>query len=198
MLLSHLEYLQAAPAILISVINILVERSRRSYDFKADPGKPSSFENNWKNNSLDWIAVRDGETVVARFRCQTVANYCFGVNATALTVAHGDTVAPGSFTVEAFVEPRSFHGEIHAITRTRDVDGECIDHRAMQTTRGGFQNGRWLIHDRYSPSTGADTNYAWSAGCFVMASPDLAAFNECLKTHNVRPGDLIPGLLIEA
>ena len=179
------------------MINIQVERKRQSYDFKADPNKPDSFDNNWKNNSLDWIAIRDDHVELKRFHCQTVANYCFGANATASTVAHGDTVAPGSFTVQAFVPPRAFHGEIHAITRTRDIDGEWIDHNAMQTTRGGFQNGRFLIHDRFSFNIGADTNQAWSAGCFILGSADLAAFNKILKEFGVRPGDLIPGTLTE-
>jgi hypothetical protein len=179
------------------MINIRVERRRQSYSFRADPDKPDSFENNWKNNSLDTIILRDGGTDLVKLRCQTVANYCFGDMATASTIAHGDTVAPGEFTVRAFVPPRAFHGEIHAITRTRDLDGEQIGHDAMQTTRGGFQNGRWLIHDRFSIKIGADTNHAWSAGCFIMASTDLALFNKVLKAHNVQPGDLIPGLLIE-
>lgn len=179
------------------MIRILVERKLRSYDFRADPRKPDSFENNWKNNSLDTISILDDSVTLKSFACQTVANYCFGAMKTALTAAHGDTVAPGSFTLEAFVPPRNFHGEIHAITRTRDVDGEWIDRQAMQTTRGGFQNGRWLVHDRFSFKTGADTNYAWSAGCFILSSADLAAFNQVLKACNVCPGDLIPGLLIE-
>jgi len=175
------------------MINILAERKRLSYDFKADPKKPDSFENNWKNNSLDRITIRDGENGLCCFRCQTVANYCFGDMKGALS----DTVAPGSFTVKAFVEPRAFHGEIHAITRTRDLDGEWIDHNAMQINRGGFQLGRWLIHDRFSFNAGADTRYAWSAGCFVLSSADLATFNAVLRKLGVKPGDLLPGTLVE-
>jgi hypothetical protein len=171
-------------------------RDKRSYDFTADPGKPGSFENNWKNNSLDWIVICNHKGEIAKFRCQTVANYCFGDQATASTVAHGDTVAPGGFTIRAFVPPRSFHGEIHAITETTDIDGERIDHEGMQVTTGGFQNGRWLIHDKYSFKLGADTNSAWSAGCFIMSSKDLAAFNKILKAQSVKPGDLIPGTLV--
>ena len=160
---------------IVRMINILVERARRSYDFRADPNKPDSFENNWKNNSLDRIVIRDGDTALCRFRCQTVA--------------HGDTVAPDRFTVRAFVPPRNFHGEIHAITRTRDIDGEWINHEAMQVFENGFQNGRWLIHDRFSFSAGADTAYAWSVGCFIMSSADLAAFNGLLRKLGVKPGD---------
>ncbi|MCL2762209.1 MAG: hypothetical protein FWD36_03245 [Treponema sp.] len=179
------------------MINIRVERRRISYDFRADPNKPDSFANNWKNNSLDKIIIREGNTDIVYFNCQTVANYCFGDHATASTVAHGETVAPGQFTVQAFVPPRAFHGEIHAITRTRDIDGEWIDHEGMQTTIGGFQNGRWLIHDLFSFNTGSDTNYAWSAGCFIMSSAELALFNKILRTYAIKSGDLIAGLLIE-
>jgi hypothetical protein len=179
------------------MINILAERRRESYGFRADPKKPDSFENNWKNNSLDRIIIRDGETALCYFPCQTVANYCFGANAAASTAVHGDTVAPGGFTVKAFVDPRNFHGEIHAITETLDLDGERIGRDGMQTTRGGFQNGRWLIHDRHSFKTGADTNYAWSAGCFILSSADLVTFNAMLRRCGVKPGDLIPGLLTE-
>lgn len=62
--------------------------------------------------------------------------------------------------MKSFVPPRTFHGEIHAISKTRDLDGQEIDRNAMQTTKDGFQNGRWLIHDRYSQKLGRDTNYA--------------------------------------
>jgi hypothetical protein len=179
------------------MINLRVERKHESYGFKADPHKPDSFDNNWKNNSLDRIIIRDDSIELARFPCQTVANYCFGAQKTASSLPWGDTVAPGNFTVRAFVPPRSFHGEIHGITETRDLDGEWINREAMQTTRGGFQNGRWLIHDRFSFKTGADTSYAWSAGCFILSSADLVSFNETLRAYGVKPGDLIPGTLIE-
>ena len=179
------------------MISIRVERRRISYSFKADPQKPDSFENNWKNNSLDRIVIHSNGADEICFRCQTVANYCFGDHAKASTVAHGDTIAPGSFIVCAFVPPRSFHGEIHAITNTKDIDGEWIDREGMQITKNGFQNGRFLIHDRFSFKTGSDTNYAWSAGCFILSSADLVLFNKILCMHHVMPGDLIGGLLIE-
>ena len=179
------------------MIHIRVERKKQSYDFKADPLKPDSFENNWKNNSHDKIIILDDRIELCYFPCQTVANYCFGVNATASTVPWGDTIAPGNFTIQAFVPPRNFHGEIHAITETKDIDGEWIDRDGMQTTRGGFQNGRFLIHDRFSFKLGTDTHYAWSAGCFILSSANLGLFNQMIKKCGVKPGDLIPGLLIE-
>lgn len=178
-------------------ILVKVTRKKASYNFRADPSAPDSFENNWKNNGLDrLILLKDGEEIY-KCTCQSVANYCFGANATADTVAHGDTISPGEFTVRLFVEPRNFHGEIHAITRTRDLDGQWIDHNAMQTTAGGYQNGRWLIHDKYSFKTGADTRHAWSAGCIILSSFALEQLNSCLKSLGLKPGHEISGLIEE-
>ena len=179
------------------MITMRILRQKESYDFKANPNKPDSFENNWKNNSLDLLELRDGKQQLFMCKAQTVANYCFGSQKPGDKMAHGDTVAAGKFTVKCFVEPRSFHGEIHAITKTRDLDGQEIDRNAMQTTADGFQNGRWLIHDRYSFKTGKDTNYAWSAGCFILSSKDLEAMNKVLKQHGFKSGDEIEGVLEE-
>ena len=179
------------------MISLKVERYRKSFDYKYDKSKPSSFENNWKNNSLDWICIMNGDKEYARFRCQTVANYCFGDNKTADTVEYGDTVRPGEFFVKCFVPPRKFHGEIHGIIRTKDYDGQWIDHNSMQRTKGGFQNGRWLIHDRYSAKLGKDSNYAWSAGCFILSSHDLQTFNSILRYFGAKEGTEIHGVLEE-
>ena len=123
------------------MLKLIIIRHKESYRFKADENKPDSFSNNWKNNSLDdFILTADGAEVF-KCKCQSVANYCFG------DMKSGDTV---SFTVKCFVPPRTFHGEIHAITKTRDLDAQEIDRNAMQTTKDGYQNGRWLIHDKYS------------------------------------------------
>jgi len=175
------------------MLRVEVQRSQKSYDFKADQKKPDGFENNWKNNSLDWLVVLDDRAELCRFRCQSVANYCFGDMRPGDIVPYGDTIAPGEFTLQAFVDRRQFHGEIHAITRTRDLDGQWITRNAMQTTAGGFQNGRWLVHDRFSFKTNCDTRYAWSAGCIILSSADLASFAKILHAYKVQPGNLIPG-----
>ena len=180
------------------MINFRVERKKESYHYKAYPGKPDSFENNWNNNSLDDLIVFNDLELALRLPCQTVANYCFGPNAGPKNNPHISTVAPGEFTVEAFADLRRFHGEIHAITRTKDLGGTWIDHNAMQVYAEGYQLGRWLIHDRYSFELKRDTNYAWSAGCFILSSKDLAALNLHLKKYGVKPGDLLPGTLVEA
>lgn len=180
-------------------LKIEVWRVMRSYDYKADPSRPDGFDNNWKNNSLDALRLYDADTGETLFEgnAQTVANYCFGDMATADGPPHGDTVAPGGFTLRCFVEPRGFHGEIHAITSAADLDGQRIGRDAMQTTAGGFQNGRWLVHDRFSKRLGRDTNYAWSAGCFILSSTDLERLAAALRGAGARPGDEIEGEVVE-
>ena len=183
------------------MLKLEVWRNRQSYNFKVDPTKPDSFANNWKNNSIDLLLLiekdLDGEKSLFQTSAQTVANYCFGSQVPGDNLPYGDTIAPGKFTVRCFVEPRGFHGEIHAITNTTDLDGQRIDRNAMQTTAGGFQNGRWLIHDRYSAKLGRDTNYAWSAGCFILSSSALEKLNETLRKHDVKEGVEIEGEVIE-
>ena len=179
------------------MLKIEVWRNRQSYNFKTAPNKPDGFDNNWKNNSIDQLMLLKNDKILFLANAQTVANYCFGDMTPGDKVPHGDTVAEGEFTVRCFVEPRNFHGEIHAITSTKDKDGQRIDRNAMQITDGGFQNGRWLIHDRWSEKLGKDTNYAWSAGCFILSSADLATLNAILKKEGVNPGDEIKGEVIE-
>lgn len=177
------------------MLHLHIIRYGESYDFKAEPDKPDSFSNNWKNNSLDDFILLNDDTELFKCKCQSVANYCFGDMLPGDTVSYGDSIAAGAFTVRCFVPPRKFHGQIHAITQTVDIDGQRINHNAMQTTKGGYQTGRWLIHDRFSFSKGADTTYAWSAGCFILSSKDLELFNQTLKAHGVQAGDEIVGTL---
>ena len=179
----------------LTMLHLHIIRYVESYDFKAEPDKPDSFSNNWKNNSLDDFILLNDDTELFKCKCQSVANYCFGDMLPGDTVSYGDSIAAGDFTVRCFVPPRKFHGQIHAITQTVDIDGQKIDHNAMQTTKGGYQSGRWLIHDRFSFSKGADTIYAWSAGCFILSSKDLELFNQTLKAHGVQAGDEIVGTL---
>lgn len=178
-------------------LRIEVHRLVTSYNFRADKSAPDSFANNWAHNSEDTLVVRIGDEVLARYPCQSVANYCFGDYATADTVSHGDTVAAGEFTVKCFVEPRAFHGRIHAITNAVDLDGQRIDCNAMQTTADGYQTGRWLIHDRYSFKEGRDTRYAWSAGCFILSSGDLERLAIVLDGLGVQAGDEVQGGVYE-
>ena len=177
------------------MLKLHIIRYVESYDFKVEPDKPDSFSNNWKNNSLDDFILLNDDTELFKCKCQSVANYCFGDMLPGDSVSYGDSIAAGDFTVRCFVPPRKFHGQIHAITQTVDIDGQRINHNAMQTTKGGYQTGRWLIHDRFSFSKGADTAYAWSAGCFILSSKDLEDFNQTLKAHGIQAGDEITGVL---
>ncbi|MDR2542879.1 MAG: hypothetical protein LBC80_05455 [Treponema sp.] len=179
------------------MLSYRVERIKESYNYRANPNLPDSFENNWANNSLDFLILLDDEKEIIRLKCQTVANYCFGEHLGPNHLPHISTIATGEFVIKSFVEPRSFHGEIHAITKTRDKGGRWIDHNAMMTLDNGYQTGRWLIHDKYSFNHGRDTNYAWSAGCFILSSKDLKTLNLHLKQFGVKPGDLINGVLNE-
>ena len=120
------------------MLKLKIIRHKESYDFKLNPEKPDSFENNRKNNSIDDLVLLNDTEEVYRCKCQTVANYCFGEQRPGDTAPHGDSVAPGEFTVKCFVPPRKFHGQIHAIIKTRDIDGQWIDRNAMQTSAGGY------------------------------------------------------------
>ena len=170
------------------MLKLKIIRYGKSSHFKADKSKPDGFSNNWKNNSLDDFILSYGGTESFKCKSRNVVNYCFGEQRPGDTIVHGDTVRAGGFTLRCFVPPRNFHGEIHAITKTHDIDGQEIDRNAMQTTKDGFQNVRWLIHDRYSKKLGRDTNYAWSAGCFILSSKALEAFNTTLKSHGIKSG----------
>lgn len=166
---------------------IVVLRKLASHDYKVNP-QANAFENNWKNNSLDEIRIVADEEVLFRSPCQTVSNHP--------GYKYGDTVLEGDFGVTCFVEPRAFHGEIHGIIDAFDLEGQPIDGYSMQIDNG-CQSGRWLIHDRFSFKTNRDTNYAWSAGCFILSSANLAAFNQKLKELGVTKGARLSGKLRE-
>lgn len=179
------------------MLRVLVHRKKSSYDFKAYPERPDGFDNNWKNNMQDTFYLLDDDVEMYKCKVQSVANYCFGDMATADTVSYGDTIAEGDFEIRCFAAPRSFNGDVHEIIRTRDVDGQWIDHKAMQTTAGGFQNGRWLIHSKYSQKYGEDTAQAWSAGCLILSSSDIEGIGRILRACGVQSGDIIKGTIEE-
>ncbi|MGP1587291.1 MAG: hypothetical protein ACTTHG_02990 [Treponemataceae bacterium] len=179
------------------MIKILIKRKKTSYDFKSDPKAKDCFENNWKHNSEDDFYIFEDENVLMHLKCQSVANYCFGSQKPGDTVSYGDSIAEGEFLLKLFVPPRNFHGEIHAITNTKDIDGQWINHEAMQTTSDGYQTGRWLIHDRWSSKTKSDTNFAWSSGCIILSSSDLEMLNAFLHAYKFKSGDMIFGKIEE-
>lgn len=179
------------------MLSIIIKRRQISWNYKLDNKKPDSFENNHNNNMKDWFCLFDDEAEIARFHCQSIANYNFGKEATYSTFPWGDTIREGDFTMKAFVESRAFHGEIHGICNTTDMDGEKIDRESMQINVRGETVGRWLIHDKWSNSRKCEGDYAWSSGCIILSCSDLEAFNVLLRTYGVKPGDEIKGQVIE-
>ena len=89
------------------MLKLHIIRYVESYDFKAEPDKPDSFSNNWKNNSLDDFILLNDDTELFKCKCQSVANYCFGDMLPGDTVSYGDSIAAGDFTVRCFVPPRT-------------------------------------------------------------------------------------------
>ncbi len=165
-------------------LSLLILRKKESFNYKVDLSK-NSFDNNWKNNSLDDLVILKNEVRLASYKCQTVANHP--------DFDPKDTIEDGDFQIRCFVPPRLFHGQIHAIINTYDIDGEWIDHEAMQSTKGGFQTGRWLVHDRFSFKINRDTNYAWSGGCIIHSSVGLTKMNDVFISLGVKPGDILGG-----
>lgn len=173
-------------------IRIEVLRLFSSHDFKVDP-RQNSFGNNWKNNSQDLFRLKesDGGSVLFQTRCQTVSNHP--------GYKYGDTILEGPFRLKCFVDPRAFHGRVHGIIDAYDLEGQAIDEFSLQNDPDypGYQNGRWLVHDRYSFKIGKDTNYAWSGGCIILSSADLKNFNTKLDGLGIRKGDIVEGYLRE-
>lgn len=179
------------------MLSIVVERRKTSYSFRLDPKSPDSFSNNIKHNMEDSFCLFDDRAEIFRCPCQSVANYCFGEMRKSMEKDAGDTIAEGQFKVKCFVEPRSYHGEIHGIIETRDIDGQWIDRESMQEYGDGEKAGRWLIHSTWSDRLKHDNPIAYSAGCIMLSSANLESFNRLLKAYEVKPGDIIPGEIVE-
>ena len=109
---------------------------------------------------------------------------------------HKDTIKPGYFKMECFVDPRKFHGEIHGIIDAIDIENQKIDKYSMQL-EDGYQKGRWLVHDRYTFAKERDLYNGYSAGCFIMDSKRLKRFNRNLKSLGIKPSDILRCLLLE-
>lgn len=178
------------------MLSIVVERKRTSFNFRLDPKAPDSFANNIKHNMEDNFCLYDDKAEIFRCPCQSVANYCFGEMKKSMLTDAGDTIAEGYFKVKCFVEPRSYHGEIHGIIETKDIDGQWIDRESMQEYGNGEKAGRWLIHSTWSDRLGHDNPYAYSAGCIMLATSNLESFNRLLRAYGVKNGDIISGEIV--
>ena len=178
-------------------LSIVVERRKKSYDFKLNPKEADSFSNNIKNNMIDTFRLFDGKAELFYCPVQSVANYCWGENAKSMAQTAGDTIAEGYFKIKCFVEPRNYDGEIHGIIETQDIDGQKIDTESMQDYGGNEKAGRWLIHSTYNKSKQREAQYAYSAGCLILSRSNLQAFNDILHAYGVAKGDIISGEIVE-
>ena len=167
---------------------IKVTRKKSSFDYKYDKSK-NVYKNNIKNNSLDKLELFfDDQYIIGFNSVQTVSNHPH--------FDHFDTIDKGPFRIQCFVSPRKFHGLIHGIIDAVDIEGQKIDHWSMQV-EGGYQKGRWLVHDRWSFKKNRDLRNGYSGGCFILSSSDLKRFNEKLKKLLIKPGDILNGILVE-
>lgn len=178
-------------------LSIVVERKKKSYDFKLRPNEADSFSNNIKNNMEDTFRLFDGKCELFSCPVQSVANFCWGEQSKSMQKKAGDTIAEGYFKVKCFVEPRNYDGEIHGIIETKDLDGQVIDTESMQVYGNGEKAGRWLIHSTYNKEKQREASYAYSAGCLVMTRSNLEAFNKILHAYEISPGFIISGEVIE-
>lgn len=178
------------------MLKIIVQRSKSSYHYKYKPSQESGFDNNCKNNSRDWLVLMYNDKELFRCRCQSVQNYDWGTNASRGKLPYGDTIAPGSFQLRLWANPRKYRGEVHEIINTKTLNGWKIDSNAMQKVNG-IESGRWLIHSKYSITAKSETTFAWSAGCIVVRSGDLELLGTALRSLNLTAGTIIPGEITE-
>lgn len=178
------------------MVKIVIQRTKKSYEYKFFPARPSDFGNNAKNNSLDWLILYCDDSEITRLRCQSVQNYDWGTNASRGKLPYGDTIAPGSFQLRLWANPRKYRGEVHEIINTKTLNGWKIDSNAMQKVNG-IESGRWLIHSKYSITAKSETTFAWSAGCIVVRSGDLELLGTALRALNLTAGTIIPGEITE-
>ena len=164
-------------------INIL--RRSQSYDYKFDKTK-NTFNNNIKNNMIDIFQLERKDQIIFQCMCQSISNHP--------NYDHYDSIAEGSFQIKCFVPPKNFHGEIHAIINTKDMEGQLIDEDAYQMENGQLK-GRWLIHD--TVYNGKRLNYAWSGACIMLYPEDLEKFNNKLKKFGINNNYILNGKLEE-
>jgi hypothetical protein len=183
-------------------MKITVYRRHLSYNYKRDPIAPDDWDNNDAHNSLDQFILEDDLDIVGgshqlfESMAQTVANIPGG--------RFLDTLAPGPFKLELFVDPRKFRGRIHGVRDAYDLEGQWINDKFIQPVMG--KNGapicydRNLMHDwqKQDPAPeGEDTRVAWSASCIVVSDLDLMRFGLLMDALGKMAGDLIDGEIKE-
>lgn len=135
------------------------------------------------------ILYNDNDGIVFKtVSLQTVANHP--------EMKFEDTVAPGKFAIQCFINPRKFHGSIHGIVGAVDLEGQAIDKYSMQV-ENGFQKGRWTVHDRWWTEMNRELNHGYSGACFIMGVSDLSMLANILYKHDIHRKFIIPCLLVE-
>jgi hypothetical protein len=154
----------------ITSYRFVVQRDRKSYQFKVDMNSPDSWDgdHNAQNNMIDrGILLNPDGKAVWYGAMQTVANMP--------GARHSDTIVPGEFLIVWDVDRRAFKGHIHGISGAFDQDGQSINADSVETVPG--KDGapadwaRWIFgHSTRKNDPAPDgelTRYAWSAGCFI-------------------------------
>ena len=116
------------------MLKLQIWRRQQSYDFKADPGKPDGFDNNWKNNSIDLLVLLDGSAILFQCHAQTVANYCFGDMTPGDNLPHGDTAL---LSQEPFTEKSTQSQRQKTLTVSQSTELQCRPRRVASRTDGG-------------------------------------------------------------
>lgn len=183
---------------------VRIVRKAKSYQYKSNPRLPDSWDvgRNDQNNMLDDFIFFVGEARMLWVKCQSIANMP--------GARIQDSLAPGPFKLKLFVgegpnaDPRLFYGRIHGIIDAFDLEGQWINGKSIQPVAGKdgapIDVARTLVHDtqKHKPSPpNVETRVAWSAGCVIMTPPNLAVFGVLLDDYKLRPGDVIPGELVE-
>jgi hypothetical protein len=159
-----------------------VMRFKESYDYKYDSSL-NGYKNNIKNNSLDSMSLYyNGMQVWYTDNVQTVSNHPL--------MKYSDTVAPGIFRIKCFLDPKSFHGDVHGIINAQDLNGQPIDKNSMQWDNG-YYIGRFLIHSRYSKKKKRDLYNGYSGGCFIPSTPAIEELNNIMRELGIKELDEI-------
>ena len=80
-------------------LSIVVERKKKSWNFKVNPKEPDSFSNNINNNMIDTLRIFDDKAELFSCPVQSVANYCWGEMKNSMVKPSGDTIKEGYFKV---------------------------------------------------------------------------------------------------
>lgn len=184
----------------VNGFRFLVQRDRRSYQFKADMNSPDSWDgdHNAQNNMIDCgqLIAPDG-SVAWSAPMQTVANMPGG--------RHSDTIKPGVFSIIWDVDRRAFKGHIHGIFGAVDQDGQFIDSDSVERvpTKDGApaDMARWIFgHSTRKNDPAPDgelTRYAWSLGCFITTPEGQDALWAAGVAAGFVKGDEIPIEVVE-